>query len=213
MKDIDKMICCKCKGLGSFVNSGGMIDHSKKLGIKLSCEICNGSGYTNNLFAIEFEFDLTNQHYWLPMLILADNKEKAVAIANRKQKEMGAYYFRVSHTAPLGIIREFLNIHFQMDFSSNKRYKFALLSTNSRSIIEPEGKPSIRINEHLQFRATNSTLNPSIIKDASNKNKFPVRVIKGDTSFDPVEHLIILYQKRMNFKQIFTNSSISKNYI
>jgi hypothetical protein len=79
--------------------------------------------------------------------------------------------------------------------------------------VEPEGKPSIRINEHLQFRATNTTLHPLIIKDASNKNKFPVRVIKGDFSFDPVEHLIILYQKRMNFKQIFTNSSISKNYI
>jgi len=202
----DKTLCCKCHGLGVKTNIGSMIDYEKNLGETSTCEICNGSGNTNNLFAVEFQFDNKAITYWLPMLILADNKDKATAIAYSFKKEISATYQMVSHTLPLSIINQLSRFHFQKDFSPNKRYKFTVLNMKSNSIKEPEDKPTIYFNKQLKFKPTNTALFPSSIKNAAKKNMYPIRVLKGNSSFDHQEYLAIKYNEKWSFKGMFNNN-------
>jgi hypothetical protein len=206
------MLCCKCRGLGIIANISGMLGYDyKKLGTTVTCEICMGLGYTNNLFAVEFQFDQKFKYYWLPMFILADDKETAISIAEQTKKEISACCQRVSNTKPIAVFSRHLKANFIKTFPSTKRYKFYLLNLKSSSIIKSQGNPVIHFNEHLKFRATNEVLHPFYIEDAANKKKFPIRVIKGDASFDPPDHLVIMYRKKWNFKRMFNNDRILNN--
>lgn len=208
MEAVNKNACCKCHGLGSKTNIGGMLDYGKGMGATTTCEICNGSGVTNNLFAVEFQFTQKSKLFWLPMLILADNSDKAMAIAYQLKREISSYYHTVSNTIPIRILTKVVKGHFQTKFSSIRKHKFALFSPDSNSIKEPEGKPSIRFNKHLKFKPTNTTLLPSTINNAANKNMYPIRVIKGNKSFDPVEYLITICKEQWSIKGMLNKNRI-----
>lgn len=194
MGEVDKIVCCRCYGLGRIMNAGIMPDCESKLGTTVTCEICNGLGYTNNLYAVEFQFNQKSDRYWLPILILADKRENTVLIAEQIKNEISACFQQVSYTAPKRVFSKHIKVNFLKTFLPAKKYKFYLLNLKSCLLKEPEGKPGIRFDKHLMFRATNTALIPRIIDCASKENIYPVRVI--DASFVPPEHLIINCQMR-----------------
>ena len=204
MEDVNKTVCCKCHGMGSKVNIGGMPDYEGKIGEKVKCEICNGSGYTDYLFAVEFEFNDANKSYWMPMLILAADIGKAHEIAYHTKKHIiNCFHIISSHTIPVIVLSTISKWNFQKVFSSHMRYTFALYYPKSMSVRVPEGKPAIRYNDHLKFKPTNTALLLRTIEYASQNNIYPIRVIKGDPSFDPTEHLILICKGRLDLKSFF----------
>lgn len=210
---VGKIVCCKCHGLGRRMNAGIFLDNESKLGTTVTCEICNGSGYTNKLFAVEFQFNQKSERYRLPILIFADDWGTSVTIAERVKNKINACFQHVSHTEPVRIFskpkkkkRDYL-----MLFPANRRYKFYLLNMESGAINKPEGNPAIRINKHLMFGATNTALIPLTIENAAKENIYPVRVIKGDASFDIEEHLVI--KRRMRREKWILNRMLNNDWI
>jgi hypothetical protein len=205
MEAVNKTICCKCHGIGSKVNMGGMLGYESKIGENVTCEICSGSGYTGNLYVVEFEFRNAHKFYWMPMLILADNLGKAGEIAHHTRKYIINCFYSVSQTDPVIVLSTLSKWHFQKDFSTHKQYKFAFYNPKLMTVKEPDGKPAIRYNDHLKFKPTNIALLPRTLEYISQKNIYPVRVIKGDTSFDPPEFLILICKRRLDLKSFFSN--------
>ena len=180
-----------------------MLNDENKPDERITCEICNGSGYTNNLFALGFKFIGAHISYWMPMLILADNRDKANEIIAQINITLRFYYHDVSNTIPVSVLSTLSNWHFQNNFSTYWRYKFALYNLKTRTVKEVEDKPTIRFNEDLKFRPTNIALLPRTIEYASQKNIYPIRVINGDPSFDPPEFLILICKRRLDLKRLF----------
>lgn len=160
-------------------------------------------------------FDNNNTHktFWLPILILADDRYNAAIIATQTEKNLNAYFHLISQTYPMNILSKHLSFreHFQKYFSPNRRYETILVNLNSRSIKELASKPTLRFNEKLKLRPTNTTILPHTIEYITQNNIYPIRVMNGDSSFDPAEHLVIMCQKRLDLKRIFKSNLYNKN--
>lgn len=173
----ERIQCTWCNGIGSVSNEiCSFNDAGERPPQSETCPFCNGKGFVNERYFVEYLFKNNDRTYWFPIFFNVDNIKDALKCSKSIIKALQSKDYKiVNFTKPLKESLERPNIEAKIKDKKNNR--LVMLDFYNWKFTDIH-LPNLNFNNHIEYVAYSSfSMTNSIVAKVIAYKKYPIRVI------------------------------------